>query len=186
MTHARALGKTLSSTGRPGSSPDGNEGERASRVSGEGSWPTGVGGKSNAGVAAQVKSTTGAIGYNELAYVLSNNMQYAAVQNANRKYVLPSVQSAAAAAQTMSTFPEDLRFYFVDAPGDASYPITGFSWVIVYQHQTNVEKGKATANMLWWVTHDGQQYATALSYVPLPPSIVTKDEVKIKIGRAHV
>jgi phosphate transport system substrate-binding protein len=143
-------------------------------------WPTGVGGKGNSGVAAQVKSTAGAIGYNELAYVLSNNIQYAAVQNANGKYVLPSVDSAAAAAQNITTFPDDLRFYFVNAPGDASYPITGFTWAVVYQNQTNTDKGMAIANTLWWVTHDGQQYATALNYVPLPQSVVTKDEVKIK------
>ncbi len=143
-------------------------------------WPTGVGGKGNAGVAAQVKSTVGAIGYNELAYVLVNNIQYAAVQNVNMKYALPSVTSAAAAAQNITTFPDDLRFYFVNAPGDASYPITGFTWAIVYQNQTDMGKGQADANMLWWVTHDGQQYATPLNYVPLPQNIVTKDEVKIK------
>src|SRR6266702_3529249 len=143
-------------------------------------WPTGVGGKGNAGVAAQVKSTVGAIGYNELAYVLANNIQYAAVQNANTKYVLPSVDSAAAAAKNITTFPDDLRFYFVNAPGDASYPITGFTWALVYQNQTNADKGMAIANTLWWVIHDGQQYATALSYVPLPQNIVTKGEVQIK------
>src|SRR5437667_4793531 len=122
-------------------------------------WPTGVGGKGNAGGAAQVKSTAGAIGYNELAYVLSNNIQYAAVQNANMKFVLPSVDSAAAAAENISTIPPDLRFYFVNAPGDGSYPITGFTWAIVYQKQTNADKGWAVADMLWWVSHDGQQYA---------------------------
>jgi phosphate transport system substrate-binding protein len=143
-------------------------------------WPTGVGGKGNAGVAAQVKSTTGAIGYNELAYVLANNIQYAAVQNANMKYVLPSVTSAAAAAQNITTFPADLRFYFVNASGNASYPITGFTWAIVYQNQTDMSKGQAVANMLWWVTHDGQQYSAPLQYVPLPPSLVSKDEAQIK------
>src|SRR6266581_3430746 len=143
-------------------------------------WPTGVGGKGNAGVAAQVKSTAGSIGYNELAYVLANNIQYAAVENANKKFVLPSVESATAASQNISTFPDDLRFYFVNAPGDGSYPVTGFTWVVVYQNQSNTDKGKAVANMLWWVTHDGQQYATSLNYVPLPQTVVTKDEAKIK------
>src|SRR6266705_4984987 len=143
-------------------------------------WPTGVGGKGNAGVAAQVKSTAGAIGYNELAYVLTNNIQYAAVQNANGKAVLPSVDSARTAAQNISTIPPDLRFYFVNAPGDGSYPITGFTWAIVYQKQTNADKGWAVADMLWWVTHDGQQYATPLNYVPLSDTIVSKDEAQIK------
>ena len=145
-------------------------------------WPTGVGAKGNAGVAAQVKSTTGAIGYNELGYVLTNNIQYAAVQNASMKYVVPSVASAAAAAQNIdqATIPPDLRFYFVNSPGDASYPITGFTWALVYQNQTNTDKGMAIANMLWWVIHDGQQYSTALGYVPLPTNIVTLSEAQIK------
>ena len=145
-------------------------------------WPTGVGAKGNSGVAAQVKSTSGAIGYNELGYVLTNSIQYAAVQNANMKYVVPSVDSAAAAAQNInaSSIPADLRFFFVNAPGDATYPITGFSWAIVYQNQTNTDKGMAIANMLWWVIHDGQQYSTALGYVPLPPNIVTLSEAQIK------
>ena len=145
-------------------------------------WPTGVGAKGNSGVAAQVKSTAGAIGYNELGYVLTNNIQYAAVQNASMKFVVPSVDSAAAAAQNIdkTTIPPDLRFYFVNATGDASYPITGFTWALVYQNQTNADKGIAIANTPWWVIHDGQQYATALSYVPLPQNIVTKGEVKIK------
>ena len=143
-------------------------------------WPTGVGGKGNAGVAAQVKSTAGAIGYNELAYVLTNNIQYAAVQNANGKAVLPSVDSAKTAAGNISTIPPDLRFYFVNAPGDGSYPITGFTWAIVYQKQTNADKGWAVADMLWWVTHDGQQYATPLNYVPLSDTIVSNDEAQIK------
>jgi len=143
-------------------------------------WPTGVGAKGNSGVAAQVKSTTGAIGYNELAYVLTNTIQYAAVQNANMKYVLPSIVGAAAAVQNISTFPADLRFYFVNAPGEATYPITGFTWAIVYQNQTDTSKGQAVANMLWWVIHDGQQFATPLSYVPLPLNIVTKGEAQIK------
>ena len=145
-------------------------------------WPTGVGAKGNSGVAAQVKSTAGAIGYNELGYVLTNNIQYAAVQNANMKYVVPSVASAAAAAQNIdkTAIPADLRFYFVNAPGDATYPITGFTWAIVYQNQTNTDKGMAIANMLWWVIHDGQQYSAALGYVPLPPNIVTLSEAQIK------
>jgi phosphate transport system substrate-binding protein len=145
-------------------------------------WPTGVGAKGNSGVAAQVKSTTGAIGYNELGYVLTNNIQYAAVQNASMKFVVPSVDSAAAAAQSINqaTIPADLRFYFVNAPGDGSYPITGFTWAVVYQNQSNTDKGMAIANMLWWVTHDGQQYSTALGYVPLPANIVTLSEAQIK------
>ena len=143
-------------------------------------WPVGVGAKGNAGVASAVKSTAGAIGYNELAYVLTNTIQYAQVQNANNEFVLPSLDSAKAAAANVTDIPADLRFYIVNAPGAGSYPISGYSWVVVYQKQTNADKGQAIANTLWWMTHDGQQYATAISYVPLPANIVQKDEAQIK------
>ncbi len=143
-------------------------------------WPVGVGGKGNAGVAAAVKSTAGAIGYVELAYVLANNLSYAAVQNANMKFVLPSLDGARADAANVTTIPSDLRFFIVNAPGDDSYPISGFSWIIVYQHQSNVDKGEAVANLLWWMIHSGQQFSTALNYVPLPDAIVTKGEAQIK------
>lgn len=143
-------------------------------------WPVGVGGKGNAGVAAAIKSTAGAIGYVELAYVLSNNLSYAAVTNANGKNVLPSLDGAKADAANVSTIPDDLRFFIVNAPGDDSYPISGFSWVVVYQHQGNVNKGEAVANLLWWMIHAGQQYATPLNYVPLPTPIVSRAEAQIK------
>src|SRR6266567_4352766 len=93
-------------------------------------WPTGVGGKGNAGVAAAVKSTAGAIGYAELAYVLANNISYASIQNANGKFVDPSLDGAKADAEGVTTIPEDLRFYIVNAPGDAAYPISGRPWPI--------------------------------------------------------
>lgn len=143
-------------------------------------WPLGVGGKGNAGVAAAVKATAGSIGYLELAYVVSNNISYALMQNKDGSYVAPSLDGAKADAANVTAIPADLRFFIVNAPGAASYPISGFSWVVVYQNQTNTDRGKAVANMLWWMIHDGQQYATALTYVPLPAPIVTKSEAQIK------
>jgi phosphate transport system substrate-binding protein len=143
-------------------------------------WPVGVGGKGNAGVAAAVKSTVGAIGYLELAYVVSNTISYALVQNKDGSYVKPSLDGAKADAANVTTIPADLRFFIVNAAGTDSYPISGFSWVVVYQNQTNTDRGKAVANMLWWMIHDGQQYATALTYVPLPAAIATKSEAQIK------
>ncbi len=143
-------------------------------------WPVGVGGKGNAGVAAAVKSTAGAFGYVELAYVLANNLAYGVVQNVAGNYVAPSLDGAKADAMNVTTIPDDLRFYIVNAPGNDSYPISGFSWVIVYQNQSNADKGRAVANLLWWMVHDGQQYSTALNYVPLPATIVSKDETQIK------
>ncbi len=143
-------------------------------------WPTGVGAKGNDGVANAVKSTAGAIGYNELAYVLTNSIQYAAMKDHDGAYVLPSLDSAKAAAASITTIPDDLRFFFVNSPGTNAYPITGFSWALVYATQADADKGQAIANTMWYIIHDGQQFSTALSYVPLPDVIVQKGEAKIK------
>ena len=85
-------------------------------------WPVGVGGKGNAGVAAAVKSTASAIGYIELAYVLTNNIAYGLVQNAAGNFVAPSLDGAKADAANVTTIPPDLRFFIVNAPGADSYP----------------------------------------------------------------
>lgn len=143
-------------------------------------WPVGVGAKGNDGVANAVKTTEGAIGYNELAYVLTNSIQYASVQDHDGDYVLPSLDSAKAAAGSITTIPADLRFFFVNAAGKNAYPITGFSWVVVYQTQKDADKGEAVADTVWWMIHDGQKDSTALSYVPLPANIVQKGEGQIK------
>ena len=143
-------------------------------------WPVGVGGKGNAGVAAAIKATVGAIGYLELAYVVANNISYTLVQNKDGSYIKPSLDGAKADAANVTIIPTDLRFFIVNAPGADSYPISGFSWVVIYQNQSNADRGRAVANMLWWMTHEGQQYATALTYVPLPAAIVTKSEAQIQ------
>jgi phosphate transport system substrate-binding protein len=143
-------------------------------------WPTGVGGKGNEGVAAAVRTTAGAIGYNELAYVLKNSIQYGMVQSKDGEFLLPSLDTAKADAQNFTNIPADLRFYIVNAPGKNSYPISGYSWVLVYQNPRDPNQGQAVANMLWWMIHDGQQYSTALAYVPLPANIVQLDEAQIK------
>jgi phosphate transport system substrate-binding protein len=148
-------------------------------------WPVGVGGNGSDGVTANTKQTAGAIGYVESGYAIKNNLTTATVLNAAGKYVAPTLDAIKAAAnnylsQNASSVPADLRFFIVNAPGDTSYPISGFSWVIVYQNQTDSNKGQNLANLLWWMTHNGQQYSNALNYAVLPPTIVTKDEGQIK------
>lgn len=143
-------------------------------------WPVGIGGKGNEGVAAVVKGTAGAIGYIELAYAVKNSIAFASLENQVGKFLEPSLDGGKAAAANVTTIPDDLRFFIVNAPGADSYPISGFSWVVVYQKQANADKGQALARMLWWATHDGQQYSTSLTYVPLPDAIVKKAEVKIQ------
>lgn len=143
-------------------------------------WPTGQGEQGSGGVAGAVESTEGAIGYVEWSYVVNQHLSAAMLQNQAGVFLSPSLAGAQAAAAAFPTIPADLRFYLVNAPGAEAYPISGYSWVIVYQQQSDAEKGKALANLLWWMVHQGQQYAQPLSYAPLPATIVTRDEGQIR------
>ena len=144
-------------------------------------WPVGLGAKGNEGVAGQVKQTPGAIGYVELAYAEQNKLSYASMKNQAGRFVVPSLDSTtAAAAGASASMPEDLRVSIVNAPGDASYPISGYTYILVYQAQQDEAKGKALVDFLWWGIHEGEGYAKALVYAPLPPEVVTRAEAKVK------
>ena len=125
-------------------------------------WPIGEGFKGNGGVADGVQNVNGSIGYVELSYALRLHLPYVQLQNAAGNYIVPSIAGAQAAAASMQAVPSDLRFYIVNTQGVDSYPISGYSWVIVYQHQDDANKGRAIANLLWWMIHDGQRYAEPL------------------------
>ncbi|MDP9203466.1 MAG: phosphate ABC transporter substrate-binding protein PstS, partial [Gemmatimonadota bacterium] len=108
-------------------------------------WPAGLGAKGNEGVAGQVKQTPGAIGYVELAYAKQNKLPTAAIKNKAGKFILASVPAVtAAAAGAAKTLPPntDYRISIVDAPGPDSYPISSFTWILVYQHEKDAVKGK--------------------------------------------
>lgn len=144
-------------------------------------WPVGLGAKGNEGVTGQVKQTPGGVGYVELAYAVQNKLPYAFMKNQAGQFVEPTLDSTtAAAAASASKMPEDLRVSIVNAPGDKSYPISGYTYILVYQQQTDAGKGKALVDFLWWAVHDGEAYAKDLLYAPLPSDVVTKDEAKIK------
>ena len=104
-------------------------------------WPVGIGFKGNGGVADGVQNTNGSIGYVELSYALRLHLPYVELQNAAGQYVAPSIEGALAAAANFENIPADLRFYIVNASGATAYPISGFSWVIVYQQQDASDKG---------------------------------------------
>jgi len=137
------------------------------------SWPNGTGGQGNAGVAGAIQQTPDSIGYVELSYALQNNFTYAAIKNAAGKYVLPSLSSvAAAAAQKPNVTTVD--FAIVNEPGAKSYPISGYSWALIYQLQPDATAGKLLVDILDWLTHaPGQAVASSLQYVPLPANIQT-------------
>jgi phosphate transport system substrate-binding protein len=140
-------------------------------------WPTGLGAKGNEGVTGQVKQTPGAIGYVELAFAKQNRLPYAAVRNATGTFVLPSIESitAAAAGAAGNLQPNtDYRVSIVNAPGAQAYPISSFTWILVYQRQTDPDKGKKLVDFLRWALRDGQRSASGLDYAPLPAQMATQ------------
>jgi phosphate transport system substrate-binding protein len=144
------------------------------------SWPRGLGGKGNEGVAGLVKQTEGSIGYVELAYAVKNNLPYAMIQNKAGVFVKPTIESVTAAAMSEArSMPEDLRVSITNPAGKDSYPISGFTWLLVYQQQRNPQKGKALVEFLRWAMKEGQQYAADLYYAPLPKEVIALCERKI-------
>ncbi|WP_407308565.1 phosphate ABC transporter substrate-binding protein PstS [Desulfosporosinus sp. SB140] len=142
-------------------------------------WPVGVGGKGSAGVAGVVQQTPGSIGYVELAYAVQNNLPYAMMQNKDGKWLAPSLQGASAAAAA-STIPDDMRVSIVNASGADAYPISGFSWGLIYQDQTDKSKGTALVNFLNWEIHDGQNLSEGLQYAKLPANLISREEAMLK------
>jgi phosphate transport system substrate-binding protein len=143
-------------------------------------WPVGLGGKGNEGVAGQVKNTKNAIGYVELAYAFENKLPYATLQNKSGKFVEPSIKStSAAAAGAAKHMPADYRISLVNQPGNDVYPIVGFTWLLVYEHQKDAVKGKKLGEFLKWELHKGQKMASPLLYAPLPDAVVKMVEKTI-------
>lgn len=146
------------------------------------SWPVGLGGKGNEGVAGLVKLTPNSIGYVELIYAKQNGLAYASVRNKAGKFVkadIPGVTAAAAGAA--KAMPKDYRVSIVNAPGETSYPISTFTWLLVYEK--GGEKGPALKAFLNWMLKDGQDMAADLGYAPLPGAVkamVAKTVEKLK------
>lgn len=145
-------------------------------------WPTGLGAKGNEGVAGQVKQMPGAIGYVELAYAKQNNLAYASIQNAAGSFVAPTIESVtAAAAGAAGNLPPDTdyRISIVNAPGADAYPISSFTYLLVYANQHDAKKGAALIGFMKWYLREGEKSAASLDYAPLPPSIVAQLEQRI-------
>jgi len=153
-------------------------------------WPAGSGSPQNQGVANAVKGQIGAIGYVELAYVVQNSMSYAKVQNAEGNYILPDLNStAAAAASAAGSLPAGNSDWshvsITNATGAGSYPISTFTYILVYQeldvypNGMTQEKAQALVAFLRWAISTGQTTATSLTYAPLPSAVVTQDGATI-------
>lgn len=133
------------------------------------SWPANsLGGKGNPGVATAITQHAGAIGYVELAYAIDNHIPYLQLKNRADAFVFPNQTTVrAAAAQFPHVSYKD--FAIVNAPGKTSYPIAGYSWVLLRQHPT--KNAAALVKLFRWTTTSGQAYASALNYVPLPSNV---------------
>jgi phosphate transport system substrate-binding protein len=137
-------------------------------------WPVGLGGKGNDGVSGQVKQTPGTIGYVELAYANQNRLPVAKLKNAAGQFVSPTIASitAAAAGALEKLGPNtDYRVSIVNAPGADAYPISSFTWLLVYQRQQDSAKGKKLVDFIRWALTEGEGSAAALDYAPIPEAV---------------
>jgi len=144
-------------------------------------WPVGIGGKGNEGVSGVVKQTPGAIGYVELAYAKQNRMKVASLRNRDGNFVAPTLEATSAAASGVAkSMPADFRVSLVDAPGKESWPISGVTWILVYQDQKDEARGRAMVRFLKWAIRDGQKMEAALDYAPLPTAVSEKVDQALK------
>jgi len=153
-------------------------------------WPSGIGAPGNEGVAASIQGSPYSIGYVELAYAITTQMNYASVQNQEGNFITPSLNSTmAAVAAEASTLPSGSQAWsnvtITDPSGPDSYPISSFSYLLLYKDLStnptmNEQKAKAIVDFVEWAVTDGQQFAEPLGYVPLPPSVVDINEATLK------
>lgn len=132
-------------------------------------WPVGLGGKGNQGVAQYIQQNEGGFGYIELAYAVTNHIPYGLVRNARGKFIYPSVESTTLAASGV-TLPPDFRKVIVNTEAPGGYPITGFTFLLVYKNGTK----PAMKKFLEWALTTGQKDAAPSQYAPLPPNVRTR------------
>jgi phosphate transport system substrate-binding protein len=144
------------------------------------SWPSGIGGKGNDGVAGQVRQAPGSIGYVELAYAKQNNLSVAHIQNKAGAYVEPTLASTTAAIQaSAAALAQDVRTPIVNADGLDVYPIAAVTFLLVYENQQDAAKAKAIAEFIQWAITDGQAMAEPLFYAKLPPEVIQVDQAAL-------
>lgn len=146
------------------------------------SWITGVGvgAKGNDGVMGQVKQTPNSIGYVELTFAKANTLPTALIRNKSGEFIEANLDTVkAAAAGSVAKMPDDLRVQITDAEGAGVYPISSYTYILVYKDQSDAGKGKTLVDFLWWAIHDGEKFTSDLHYAPLPADVVKKVEAKI-------
>jgi phosphate transport system substrate-binding protein len=149
-------------------------------------WPTGIGGKGNEGVSGLVTQTPGSIGYVELIYALQNKISYGSVQNMAGEFVKATEQSVTAAARDAAAkMPPDFRVSITNAEGTGAYPVSSFTWLLLYETPKDKAQGKVLLDFMKWALTDGQKFAGSLGYASLPDSVVKLEMAalqKIKVS----
>ena len=139
------------------------------------SWPVGLGGKGNEGVAGLVRQMPGAIGYVELIYALQNNITYGAVKNASGNWIVASIESVTAAAAGVKQMSTDYRVSITNATGANAYPISSFTYLLIPMKGSNQANRTVIKDLLSWILKSGEGQVSALSYAPLPDALVEKE-----------
>ncbi len=135
-------------------------------------WPVGIGGKGNEGVAGVLRQQPGSIGYIELAYAVQNGMAYAFIQNRAGNFIEPTIDSITAASDAYaSEMPDDMGQLLVNAPGKDSYPIAGYTFILLYLDMPNCLKATKIHDFMNWALTNGDTYARELLYAPLGASV---------------
>jgi len=137
------------------------------------SWPAGIGGKGNEGVAAQVQRLKGSIGYVEYAYAKQNKMAHTLLKNRAGSFAAPSEKTFQAAAAN-ADWKHAAGFYEIltDEPGADSWPITGASFILMHKSQADPAKAAEVLKFFDWSFANGDKMASELDYVAIPPSVV--------------
>jgi phosphate transport system substrate-binding protein len=138
-------------------------------------WPVGLGGKGNEGVSGLVAQTPNSLGYVELIYAIQNRLSYGSVRNASGVFTKAGLESVTAAAAAVKDMPADFRVSITNAPGQDAYPVSSFTWLLVPSRIPDAAKGNALVGFLKWMLADGQKMTEALSYAPLPASLVAEE-----------
>ncbi len=137
------------------------------------SWPAGVGGKGNAGVASYVQKIKGSIGYVEFAYAKENGLNSVTMQNKEGEFITPSLAAFQAAAQ-YADWKNAEGFYEIltNQPGKTTWPIAGATFILMHTSQDKPEQAKEVFNFFAWAYKNGGLMAKALDYVPMPANVV--------------
>ena len=145
-----------------------------------------VAAKGNAGVAGLIKQNEGTVGYVELVYAVENKLPFALIENKAGQFVEANMKSvSAASAKAVGDMEKnDFKLSITNADGKESYPISSFTWILLYD-QSPKDKGQKIVGLLKWALGDaGQKMAADMNYAPLPKEL--RGKVLARLGKVKL